>query len=126
MLANHLKTKVCVVGAGPVGMSMVMLLRKFGIDSVVLERAPGISPHPKAHVIMPRTMEIMKGLGLEEEIIAAAPPIEQWTSYRYSRFVLDQEAYGVHNHFQDGIQEEMDKFKEYSLSQVIHLSQNKF
>lgn len=66
-------------------MSVSLLLKKFGIDSVVLERAPGISPHPKAHVIMPRTMEIMKGIEdqLEQDVINAAPPREQWTSYRY-------------------------------------------
>ncbi|CAI2361573.1 unnamed protein product [Moneuplotes crassus] len=128
MLANNIKTRACIVGAGPVGMSVSLLLKKFGIDSVVLERAPGISPHPKAHVIMPRTMEIMRGIEeqLEQDVINAAPPREQWTSYRYCRHVLDLDPYGIHNHFNDGIQKEMDKFKEYSLSKVVHLSQNKF
>jgi len=47
---------------------MVMLLKRFGIDSVVLERHGQISPHPKAHVISPRTMEIMKEIGLEQQV----------------------------------------------------------
>jgi 2,4-dichlorophenol 6-monooxygenase len=62
---------------------MTLLLKKFGIDSVILEKATVVSPHPKAHVITSRTMEIMKELNLEKEILDRAPPIEQWTSFRY-------------------------------------------
>lgn len=126
MLANNIKTSVCIVGAGPVGMSMVMLLKKFGIDSVLLERGANISPHPKAHVILPRTIEIMKELGLEQEIIDRTPPIEYWTSYRYCRYVLDSEPYGIANHFEDGIQNELNRVREYSMSMPVHFSQNRF
>lgn len=126
MLSKNIKTSVCVVGAGPVGMSMVMLLKKFGIDSVVLDKSPNVSPHPKAHVICPRSMEIMKELGLDQEIISKTPPIEQWTSFRYSRYVLDPEPYGIGNHFPNGIQNELDKISKYSMSPPVHFSQNRF
>jgi len=54
------------------------------------------------------------------------PPVEQWTSYRYCRNVLDSDPYGIANHFQHGIKQEFDRMEEYSLSQIVHFSQNRF
>lgn len=95
MLAKQFKTTACIVGAGPVGMSMALLLKKFGIDSVILERSPDIAPHPKAHVISSRSMEIMRELGIEDEVTQDLEPIEQWSSFRYCRHVLDSDPYGI-------------------------------
>ena len=107
-------------------MSMALLLKKFGIDSVVLERSPDIAEHPKAHVISPRSMEIMKEIGVEEEILEKTEPIEQWSMFRYCRSVLDPNPYGILNHFPDGIQNEMAKIREHSMSPIVHYSQNRF
>ena len=99
---------------------------KFNIESVVLEKDPDISPHPKAHLISSRSMEVMKELGIEKEMHDDMPAIETWTSYKYWRYVLDPEPYGVLNHFYNGIKKELDDVSKYSLSPPVHYSQNKF
>ena len=141
MLASQIKTNVWIVGAGPVGMATALLLRqkylllvfmliilprKFGIESIVLEKDSDISPHPKAHLISSRSMEIMRELGIEKEVNDDMPAIETWTSYKYWRYVLDPQPYGILNHFYNGIQKELDGIKKYSLSPPVHYSQNKF
>ncbi|MBB2940172.1 2-polyprenyl-6-methoxyphenol hydroxylase-like FAD-dependent oxidoreductase [Amycolatopsis bartoniae] len=61
---------VFIVGAGPIGMSLALLLDRLGIDSIVVERSPGITTHPKARDLNARTMELFRMWGLEEPIRA--------------------------------------------------------
>lgn len=66
---------VAIVGAGPVGMTMSLLLSRHGIRHVVLERHAETAIHPKAIGLNQRTVEVFRWLGLEDEIYdAAAPP----------------------------------------------------
>ena len=58
-----------VVGAGPVGLTMAMLLKKQGLDLRIVERRPGPQRSPAAHVINARTFEIWRQLGLNVEKI---------------------------------------------------------
>lgn len=63
---------ILVVGAGPAGLMTSFLLTRYGVRSVVIDRQPGISPLPRALGINPRSMEIFRSLGLEEEIMAGS------------------------------------------------------
>ncbi|WP_433336482.1 FAD-dependent monooxygenase [Spirillospora sp. CA-294931] len=65
------RTPVLVVGAGPVGLSTAAFLGWHGIESVVVEKHAGLSPHPRARGITPRSMELLRVLGLESRIRAA-------------------------------------------------------
>lgn len=65
---------VVVVGGGPVGLTTSLLLSQYGVRHVLLERHQGTSIHPKAIGLNQRTNEIWRGLGLEEQILAAAAP----------------------------------------------------
>jgi len=49
---------VLIAGGGPVGLTASILLSRFGVTSVLVERHPGTSLHPKARGINARTMEI--------------------------------------------------------------------
>jgi threonine dehydrogenase-like Zn-dependent dehydrogenase len=53
-------TPVLIVGGGPVGIANAILLARYGLDSVILERHPGRLGQPKAHVMNPRTLEILR------------------------------------------------------------------
>ncbi|MBA9005538.1 FAD-dependent monooxygenase [Thermomonospora cellulosilytica] len=66
------RTSVLVVGAGPVGLSAAAFLGWHGIDSVVVDRHPGLSGHPRARGITPRTMELLRVIGLEERVRGTA------------------------------------------------------
>ncbi|KAK1974289.1 FAD binding domain-containing protein [Colletotrichum cereale] len=58
------KTRVVIVGAGPVGLFTAYLFALQKIECVVLERRCGVSKHPKAHTLNPRTLEIFRQNGL--------------------------------------------------------------
>jgi 2-polyprenyl-6-methoxyphenol hydroxylase-like FAD-dependent oxidoreductase len=56
---------VVIVGGGPVGLSMAILMQRFGIDFVLLERSPTTTDHPKARGTYTRTMEIFRQWGID-------------------------------------------------------------
>ena len=67
-----------VVGAGPAGLSMAILLRRLGLDAMVVERRGGVNPHPRARSVNVRTAEIMRQWGVLDDIEAVSLPLP-WT-----------------------------------------------
>jgi putative polyketide hydroxylase len=65
---------VLIVGAGLGGLSTAVFLGLHGVDTLVVERHPGLSTQPKARGQMPATMEALAAAGLAERFAAAAPP----------------------------------------------------
>ncbi|MCE9668547.1 FAD-dependent monooxygenase [Myxococcus stipitatus] len=55
---------VLVVGGGLVGLSAALFLAWRRVPVVVVERHPGSSPHPRAIGYTPRTMELLRAVGL--------------------------------------------------------------
>jgi 2-polyprenyl-6-methoxyphenol hydroxylase-like FAD-dependent oxidoreductase len=55
---------VLVVGAGPVGLGAALELARNGVRSIVFEKHPSTSWHPKTRNFNTRTMEIARGWGL--------------------------------------------------------------
>ncbi|WP_439815393.1 FAD-dependent monooxygenase [Zavarzinia sp. CC-PAN008] len=68
------RTAVFIVGAGPVGMAMALLLERFGIDCVAVEKSPGTTDHPKSRGCWVRTMELFRQWGVEQAIRARGLP----------------------------------------------------
>src|SRR5258705_1455367 len=67
-----IKTKVLIVGAGPVGLTLAMDLAWRGIDVIVAERRPaGEPPSVKCNQISARSMEIFRRLGIAGQLRAA-------------------------------------------------------
>jgi putative polyketide hydroxylase len=62
---------VLIAGGGPVGLSASLMLSRLGVPSLLVERHPGTSLHPKARGINARTMEIFRQCGVEDAIRAA-------------------------------------------------------
>ncbi|MCX4904262.1 FAD-dependent monooxygenase [Streptomyces sp. NBC_00878] len=63
---------VLVVGAGPTGLALNLLLERFGIASLMVERRTVPSTLPKARAVNTRTMEVFRQLGVADEITGAA------------------------------------------------------
>ncbi|WP_149538651.1 FAD-dependent monooxygenase [Siccirubricoccus phaeus] len=66
-----LETPVLIVGGGPVGLTASLLLSRYGIRSLLVERHAGTARVPKARGINARTMEMYRQLGIEADIRAA-------------------------------------------------------
>ena len=58
-------TSVLVVGGSLVGLSAAMFLASRGVATVLVERHPGSSLHPRAIGYTPRTMELFRAVGLQ-------------------------------------------------------------
>ena len=68
---------VVIIGAGPVGLSAANLLGRAGIATLVLERHPGTTDHPRASGIHGRTMELFRKWGIAGDIRSVAVPENQ-------------------------------------------------
>ena len=82
---------VLIVGGGPVGLTASILLSGFGISSLLVERHPSTSIHPKARGINARTMEIFRQCGVEAAVRAAGLPPERTGLIVWSRSLAGEE-----------------------------------
>ena len=70
-----LSTDVLIVGGGPTGMVAALALHRLGVATRIVERQPGLHVHPKAHELSGRSIEILGGLGVGfDELAAPASP----------------------------------------------------
>lgn len=60
--------KVIIIGGGPVGLSAAICLAQQGIESVLIEKHPTTTNHPKARGVNGRSMELFRSWGLEEQM----------------------------------------------------------
>ena len=66
--SNISSTTIFIVGGGPVGLAMAVLLDRFEVPFVVVERNSTTTVHPKSRGCWPRTMEIFRQWGVEDKI----------------------------------------------------------
>jgi 2,4-dichlorophenol 6-monooxygenase len=72
---SQVSTDVVIIGGGPVGLAASLLLACHGIRSVVLEKNASTATHPKASAFNTRTMEILRQLGIADEVYASTDPV---------------------------------------------------
>ena len=77
-------TRVVIVGAGPAGLTLANLLRRNGIDCVVLERRDRsyVEQRQRAGVLDHYATRIFERAGLADEVLAGAP-VERLLEIRY-------------------------------------------
>ncbi|NMM90929.1 monooxygenase [Rhodococcus sp. SRB_17] len=63
---------VVIVGAGPVGLATALVLARHGVRSTVCEQYSGINPHPRAHVVNTRSMELFRSWGIADAVLRDA------------------------------------------------------
>ncbi|TGO25207.1 hypothetical protein BPAE_0085g00270 [Botrytis paeoniae] len=64
MAAEH-QIPILIIGGGIVGLSASLFLSQHGIKSLLIERHSGTSIHPRARSVNARTMELFRGLGMD-------------------------------------------------------------
>ena len=69
---NVLRVPVLIVGAGAGGLATSALLAKHGVGSLLVEKRRETFIYPKARNLSFRSLEILRGLGLDDEVHAVA------------------------------------------------------
>ncbi|MFF7449329.1 MULTISPECIES: FAD-dependent monooxygenase [unclassified Streptomyces] len=63
---------VLIVGGGPVGLTARVLLERWGVRTLLVDKRRELSPFPRSRLVNTRSMEIFRGLGLADRITAEA------------------------------------------------------
>jgi 2-polyprenyl-6-methoxyphenol hydroxylase-like FAD-dependent oxidoreductase len=66
--------EVLVVGAGPTGLALALALAAHGVRPRIIDRAQDRTHESRALAIQPRTLEVLAGLGVSNDLIAAGNP----------------------------------------------------
>lgn len=72
---------IIIIGGGPVGLSAAVCLATQGIRSIVIEKHPTTTTHPKARGVNGRSMELFRAWGIEESLKRYELPKE---AYRFT------------------------------------------
>ncbi|MDX3451789.1 FAD-dependent monooxygenase [Streptomyces sp. ME02-8801-2C] len=68
------ETDVLIVGSGPAGASAALALSAYGVSNIVVTRYASLADTPRAHITNQRTMEVLRDLGVEGDVVARATP----------------------------------------------------
>ncbi|WP_207844354.1 FAD-dependent monooxygenase [Williamsia soli] len=67
-MTDREETQVLVIGAGPAGLATAYVLGQYGIPSIVCDQHGGVHPHPRAHVVNTRSMEMFRAWGVADAV----------------------------------------------------------
>jgi putative polyketide hydroxylase len=94
MTEKPFEIPVLIVGGGPVGLACSLMLTRFGVPSLLVERHPSTSQHPKAMAIMLRTAELLRQWGVVDAMRAAGVPQDWLRQILFARSLCG-EAFGT-------------------------------
>lgn len=69
-----IETDVAIIGSGPAGLASAALLSSYGIANVMVEKYSWLANTPRAHITNQRTMEVLRELGIEDEVNEKSVP----------------------------------------------------
>ncbi|MGO9134685.1 MAG: FAD-dependent oxidoreductase [Methylovirgula sp.] len=64
------RVPVVISGAGPVGLSLALMLARGGVRALVLEKKTALDPHSRATLIVPRSLELFQRLRVLDAFLA--------------------------------------------------------
>jgi 2-polyprenyl-6-methoxyphenol hydroxylase-like FAD-dependent oxidoreductase len=65
-MAVETRTQVLIIGAGPAGATLALLLAQLGVKTMAVSRHNSTANTPRAHIFNQRGMEVLRSAGLEE------------------------------------------------------------
>jgi putative polyketide hydroxylase len=77
-----MQVPVLIVGGGPAGLTSSIILSRFGVRSLLVERHPSTSIHPKATGVSTRSMELFRSWGIESRVRELELPVDFVSSVR--------------------------------------------
>ena len=70
------ETDVMVVGAGPAGLTAAAFLAVHGVNALTISKHSGPASQPRAIHTNQRTMEVLRDLGIEDEVTSVGIPLK--------------------------------------------------
>lgn len=70
-------TDVLVVGTGPMGATTALALATYGVRTTMISQWSWLANTPRAHITNQRAVEVLRDLGIEEEVKKYAVPWDQ-------------------------------------------------
>jgi 3-(3-hydroxy-phenyl)propionate hydroxylase len=110
---------VAIVGAGPVGLTLALLLHRAGHHVVVLEAAPDIAEELRASTFHPPSLDMLDTLGLAQPLIAQGLVTPTWQIRRHEdgeRAVFDLSVLREDTGFPHRLQAEQHKLSRLLLA----------
>lgn len=87
----HVETDVLIVGAGPAGATLALLLAQQGVKVCAISRHHGTANTPRAHIFNQRAMEVLRDAGIEDRAVAVASPMEAMQNTTWSHCLAGEE-----------------------------------
>jgi 2,4-dichlorophenol 6-monooxygenase len=84
-------TDVLVVGSGPAGGAMALLLATYGVRVRMITKYGQLADTPRAHITNQRTGEVFRDLGIEPLLLREASPWELMSNTTYCTSLAGQE-----------------------------------
>jgi 2-polyprenyl-6-methoxyphenol hydroxylase-like FAD-dependent oxidoreductase len=84
---------VLIAGGGPVGMTLALFLAHYGVRSILVERNPETTRHPKMDLTNGRSMELFKRVGIADKLRDAGVPRENGFDITWVTSVSGRELY---------------------------------
>ncbi|WP_052401830.1 FAD-dependent oxidoreductase [Muricoccus aerilatus] len=78
VLALHRSSRTAIVGAGPVGLTLAVLLHRAGATPLVLEAGPAIAEELRASTFHPPTLDMLDTIGVARPLIAQGLVTPEW------------------------------------------------
>lgn len=75
-----MNTSVLIVGGGPAGLTLSLLLSRLGVSHMLIDRRPDTSNHPRGRLYDICTLELFRQFGIQAEIEATGVG-PRWTEY---------------------------------------------
>ena len=82
-MSERIEVPILIVGGGACGLASSVMLSDLGVGSLLVERHPTTALLPKAHIINPRSMEILHLHGMAEEVCREGAPPENNASAQW-------------------------------------------
>ncbi|MEW1957157.1 FAD-dependent monooxygenase [Kineococcus sp. NPDC059986] len=86
-----LDTDVLVIGSGPAGSAAALALATYGVRVTLVTKYGRLADTPRAHITNQRTMEALRDLGVEDEVVAQATPQELMGNLVYCTSLAGEE-----------------------------------
>lgn len=90
-------TDVLVIGSGPAGSAAALALATEGVRTLVVTKHGRLAGTPRAHITNQRTMEVLRDLGVEEQVVAEAAPQEVMGNLVYCTSLAGEELGRLHS-----------------------------